>query len=131
MHLMWPKPKDMPKKKPEAVRKFAGDREVCNLLTKAGRDIYMDRIRQMWERQGRRCYLESLVAECPGRLSIREATFDHDEGRGMGGGCQDDRIEVPDGRGGMVPVNGAAHALCNSLKGSVRLSRLLEYGDVL
>lgn len=134
MNLMWPKPKDQKDKpKKPAIRIFKDGREVCDLLTKAGRDEYFRRIRAMWERQGRRCSLEGMVKECPGYLSISEATFDHDEGRGHGGGHRDDRIEIPDAKaeGGMRKINSACHPLCNSLKGSVRLSKLLDYGDVL
>lgn len=130
MNLAWPKPKDQKKNPPVAVRIFADGREVCNLLIKAGKDLYMDRIRQMWERQDRRCCLEVLVKDCPGYLRISEATFDHDEGRGHGGGHRDDRIEIPDGKGGMKKINGAAHPECNIAKGSVRLSKLLDMSEV-
>lgn len=98
-----------------------------NLLTKEGRDIYMSRIREMWERQEKRCCLQGLVDGCPGKLALQDATFDHDEGRGMDGAHRDDRIWIPDAKTGELwPINGAAHALCNSKKGSVRKSLLLE-----
>lgn len=129
MNFLWLKPKDQKKKK-EPVRVFKDGREKCDLLTKEGRDLYMARIRAMWERQRRRCCLEGLVKECPGPLRLQDATFDHDEGRGMGGGHQDDRIEIVAGDGKVTEINGAAHALCNSLKGSVRKSHLLDMWEV-
>lgn len=125
MNLLFLKPKDQKKRKPEAVKIYADGREVCNLLTKEGYAIYKGRIRTMWERQGRRCCLEGVVGSCPGYLSISEATFEHGEGRGMGGSRRDDRIEVPDKDGKLVPINGAAHPVCNVEKGSVRKSKLL------
>lgn len=131
MNLMFLKPKDQKKPPKLAVRVFRDEREVCDLTTKAGRDEYMGRVRQMWERQGKRCCLEGLVKDCPGYLRLAEATFDHDEGRGHGGGHRDDRIEIPDGKGGMKEINGAAHAWCNSKKGSCRLSKLLDLSEVL
>jgi hypothetical protein len=96
-------------------------REILNLLTKAGRDEYMRRIRAMWERQGRRCCLEGWIEGCPGKLRLADAVFEHQEGRGMNGGHRDDRIE----RNGR-PLNGAAHAWCNSMKGS----RKINYHEV-
>lgn len=100
-----------------AVRILRDGREICNLLTKAGRDEYARRVRAMWERQGRRCCLEGWVKDCPGYLKISAAVFEHQDGRGMMGGKRDDRIEK-NGK----PYNGAAHAWCNSKKGSVRMS---------
>lgn len=132
MNLFWPKPGG---KKKEAVHTFKDGREKCNLLTKEGRDIYMARIREMVERQGHRCCLEGLVKDCPGGLNLADATFDHDEGRGMGGGHVDDRIWIvikdkEDKIIGKKKINGAAHSWCNSLKGSVRRSRLLDMWEV-
>jgi hypothetical protein len=76
----------------------------------------------MWERQGRRCCLEGLVAGCKGKLGLAEASFEHQDGRGMGGGHRDDRIEKPDpDTGEMRPYNGVAHPWCNGRKGSVRV----------
>jgi len=45
-----------------------------------------------------------------------DITFEHQDGRGMGGSHRDDRIEI-DGK----PYNGAAHGKCNSDKGSKRV----------
>ena len=104
----FPKPGQV-KKKPVAVRVFKGGREVCNLLCKDGREEYMRRKRVMWERQGRTCILCHCV------LRWDEATFEHQDGRGHGGGHRDDRIEK-DGK----PYNGVAHGRCNIDKGSKR-----------
>jgi len=94
-----------------AVRVYQDGREVCNLQTKAGRSEYAFRIWQMLLRQTHRCCL------CGKWLRSEEATFEHQDGRGMGGGHRDDRIEV-DGK----PINGAAHFWCNSAKGSRRMN---------
>lgn len=111
------------KNKP-AIRRLKDGREIINLLTKEGRDEYMRRIRTMWERQGRRCCLEGWIKECPGTLKISDATFEHQDGRGMDAGHRDDRIEKPDPKTGEIrPYNGAAHAWCNSRK----LSRRMDY----
>lgn len=91
-------------------------REICNLLTKAGRDEYDRRKRAMWERQGRHCCLDGRIEGCLGRLRLAEAVFEHQNGRGMNGGHRDDRI-VKDGK----PYNGVAHAWCNNLKGSKKI----------
>ena len=99
-----------------SMRVMKDGREVISLLTKAGRDLYMGRVRAMWLRQGKRCCLEGRVTGCPGALRLADAVFEHQDGRGMGGGHRDDRI-VKDGK----PYNGAAHAWCNSKKGSVRM----------
>jgi hypothetical protein len=97
--------------KPRPVlRKFTDGREVCDLLGRAGRDEYMGRIKTMWLRQGKVCCL------CRQKLALRDATFEHQDGRGMSGGHRDDRIEI-DGK----PYNGAAHWKCNREKGSQRV----------
>jgi hypothetical protein len=116
----FPKPSQV-KKKPEAVKVFRDGREVCNQLTRAGRDEYERRKRVMWERQGKRCCLEGLVDGCPGKLNWEDAAFEHEAGRGHGGGKRDDRIEI-NGK----PTNGVAHWTCNGKKGSKRM----DYNDV-
>jgi hypothetical protein len=77
-------------------------------------------LRMMWERQGRMCGLQ-ISKQCPIKLPLRHAQFDHSDGRGMGGssggaGKRDDRILI-DG----TPVNCAACVYCNAEKGSRRL----------
>jgi len=108
-----------------AVRVFRDGREWCNLLTKEGRDEYARRKRLMWERQGKRCCLEFWVSGCPGRLALADAVFEHQAGRGSGGGHRDDRIEKLDPKTGkMMPFNGVAHAWCNNVKGSRKMDYL-------
>lgn len=125
MKPMFPRPKDI-RREPEVVRKVYRNgvlvREQCNLLTKAGMEEYRRRVRVMWERQGKRCCLEGRAPGCPGRLAWSDAMFEHEDGRGMGGGSRDDRIEKPDKDGVMRPYNGAAHPQCNTWKGSQRIS---------
>jgi hypothetical protein len=92
------------------------------MLTTEGRNEYLRRIRVMWERQGRRCCLEKYVKECPGKLRLADATFEHQDGRGYDGGHRDDRIERLNRKTGKMELyNGAAHYVCNSRKGSVRI----------
>ncbi len=120
--LEYPKPSQV-KKAPVAVRIMKDGREVVNLLCKEGRDIYMDRIEEMRLRQGKRCCLEKHDPDCSGFLSKADATFEHQDGRGQGGGHRDDRIWLPDPKTGeLKPYNGAAHTLCNSRKASVRVN---------
>lgn len=102
--LTFDKPKNQNKKPPVAVRVYAGGREVCNLLCKEGRDIYMGRIRTAWEQQKRTC------AICGKYLKIDEATADHIKLRKMGGGSRDDRQENI----------AAVHPVCNTSRGSQR-----------
>jgi hypothetical protein len=114
------KPKQV-KKKPVAIRVFKDGREVCNLNIKEGRDTYMQRIRDMRDRQGKVCCLYGVIQECPGFLALKDATFEHQDGKGHGGGHRDDRIMRPDKKGVLRPYNGAAHYKCNALKASRRL----------
>ncbi len=105
----------MESKKP-TVKEYRDGRQVCNLLTKAGRDEYARRKKVMWLRQGKRCCLEGWVKDCPGNLALADAMFEHQDGRGMDAGHRDDRIEK-DGK----PYNGVAHSYCNSAKASQRM----------
>ena len=103
-----------------AVRTFSDGREVIRTSTRPGRELYRLRLRIMWERQGRMCGLQ-ISQQCPIKLPLRHAQFDHSNGRGMGGsigggGKRDDRILI-DGK----PVNCAACVHCNTEKGSRRL----------
>jgi hypothetical protein len=121
MDCGFPKPADI-KGEPVTVRVFKDGREACNLLTKSGRDEYGRRLREMWERQGKRCCLEGVIKECPGKLALSDAVFEHQDGRGFSGGHRDDRI-LKNGKF----YNGAAHAWCNSRKASCRI----DYNDGL
>jgi hypothetical protein len=87
------RPGEMKKEQP-AIKVFAGGREVCNQLTKAGRNEYSRRKRLMYDRQGGRCGLV-ISPQCKqrnGRWPFSEVQFGHEVSRG--GGKQDDRIEV-------------------------------------
>lgn len=112
----FPKPAQLARKNTKpAVRVMKDGREICNLRTKAGQDEYARRKDAMWLRQAKMCCL------CRRKLSKEMMTFEHDEGRGHGGGHRDDRIEV-----GGKWQNGVAHPWCNVNKGSVRKSALDE-----
>lgn len=113
---IFPKPSQI-KIKPVAVRILRSGAEQCNQLTKEGRDEYERRKRIMWERQGRECCLKGHIVSCPGKLNWADVVFAHEIPRGHGGGSHDDRIVI-DGKW----RNGAAHARCNSLQGSRRIS---------
>ena len=110
VRVMFPKPKDI-YHEPVPVRVYAGGRECCNMLTAAGKREYRRRVGVMLERQEGRCCL------CYKPLSLEAATFEHEAGRGMGGGIRDDRTEWPDG----TWINGAACWECNSAKGSKKI----------
>ena len=121
-----PRPGEV-KKEPVVVRVMKDGREVVNLLCKAGRDEYARRVRVMWERQGKQCCLSGVIEWCPGRLALADACYEHQDGRGQGGGHRDDRIERPDPKTGEIrPYNGVAHWVCNSKKASIRI----DYNDV-
>lgn len=116
--LAFSKPKDQ-KQVPVSVYVYPDGREMCNFLTVAGRQSYRDRVTEMLERQRDVCCLSAYAPMCPGRLLRREATFEHEGGRGSGGGKRDDRTALPDG----TWINGAAHWACNNWKGS----RYIDY----
>ena len=86
-------------------------------VTKDGREIlgktakdraeYRRRTVEMWSRQ------KGLCALCGVPIREDEATFDHEDGRGMGGSKRDDRIEMDGKR-----HNAAVCWPCNAEKGS-------------
>lgn len=90
-----------------SVKVFSGGREVCQ-DNSAGDREYKARTDAMQKRQGGHCAL------CPWYLGV---TFDHQDGRGAGGGHRDDRIEI-DGKW----HNAALCHTCNMAKGSRRYS---------
>lgn len=92
------------------VARYLDGREVCD-LSGEGRREYRRRTLLMWERQDKTCCLCGLP------LAAQDATFEHQDGRGMGGSRRDDRVEK-DGN----PYNGAAHPWCNHEKGSRRIT---------
>lgn len=85
-------------------------REVCQKNMEGLRE-YKTRTVDMVRRQDYRCAIGNEYIE------NWTATFDHQAGRGMGGGHRDDRIEI-DGEWN----NAALCAHCNGLKGSRRYS---------
>ena len=85
------------------VTVYRGGREVCDLKTAAGQREYESRIRQMLEWQKGICCLFARLNCCPGPLLLDDAVFEHEDGRGMGGGRRDDRVLVDGKR-----KNGAA-----------------------
>lgn len=113
----FPKPKDQKRQPVSAVHVRADGREICDKNTSAGRAEYRRRVEEMRVRQDRRCCLEFHAPMCPGALFDSEATFEHERGRGAG--KRDDRTALPSGQ----RINGAAHLLCNSWKGS----RFIDY----
>lgn len=96
----------------EAVKVF-GEREVCQ-NNAAGDAEYKRRTLAMAARQ------KGMCALCGTPLG-NDVTFDHEQGRGLGGAKRDDRIEV-EGRW----QNAAVHWKCNGEKGSRRVPYLPE-----
>lgn len=113
MTLTFPKPKDRKRKMLAGVKIFPDGREVCDKMTALGRQEYKLRVEAMWFRQFGVCCLCGFLDGCPGALFLEEATFEHEDGRGMNGAKRDDRIEKNGRR-----YNGAAHEQCNFKKGS-------------
>jgi len=68
-----------------AVRRYSDGREVCQ-DSPAGWKEYKRRVGVMVQRQDRLCSL------CNKRLSLAQATFEHQRRRGMGAAWRDDRI---------------------------------------
>jgi len=94
-----------PKKPPKpAVKVMKDGREICDQLTKAGRDEYMRRKRVAWEDQ------KGICAICHLRLNWGDTTADHIKPRKSGGSERDDRQENL----------AAVHWTCNTERGSKR-----------
>jgi hypothetical protein len=89
-----------------AVRRYRDGREVC-VDSPAGWREYKRRVEIMVRRQNFRCCL------CKKRISIANATFEHQRRRGMGAAFRQDAIFDQHGN----PINGAAHWICNYEKG--------------
>ena len=110
----FPKPSQIKQKRKylcdDGVFRYPNGREVCDLNSKKGRDEYKRRIKVAWEDQ------KHICPWCAKPLRWSEATMDHTAPRGMGGGARDDRPENIK----------AVHGLCNSLKGSRRVSYLVD-----
>lgn len=97
------------KPKSEAFVTFPDGREVCT-KTRLGKLEYDARRVAMWIRQGGK---DAITGEW---VDVNVAQFDHEAGRGHGGGHRDDRILNEDGswkNAVLSPAN-------NTLKGSKR-----------
>lgn len=90
-----------------AVRRYHDGREMCCDTAKGKRE-YSRRVEAMALRQHGVCGL--------GTHLLRNPTFEHTDGRGMGAGHRDDRIVDSEGN----PKNCAACYDCNARKGSKR-----------
>ena len=90
------KPSQKPRTIP-AVRVYPDGREVCatrlaDIEGAEGRAEYRRRKKAMWKRQkGHSAASTGLLPECPGKLSLKQATFEHEDGRGAGGSKRDDK----------------------------------------
>jgi hypothetical protein len=126
----FPRPADV-KKEPVIIRyaKDGSGREQINLLTKQGMDLYIERKKQMWLRQSKKCCLFGYFSQCAGalregRVAFEQTVFEHEAGRTAG--KRDDRIEkMVDGK--LKRINGASCGFCNLAKGS----RRINYNDGL
>ena len=112
----FPKPSQVERELP-CVKVYPDGREVLQTRLDhpegaEGRAEYKRRKEAMWERQKGICCLYGFLPECPGKLLLKQATFEHEDGRGAG--KRDDRISLPDG----TWINGVSHLLCNGAKGS-------------
>lgn len=92
----------------EGLYLYADGHEICRKDTPEGRILYRDRTLKMLSRQGGRCCL------CDHPLRKDDALFEHQLGRGHGGGKRDDRITLPSGKW----LNGAVCWQCNAEKAS-------------
>src|SRR5258708_6772031 len=103
------------KREPIQEPEGPGGRQVCDLKTAAGTREYEKRTEEMRIRQRELCPI------CTFYLSKEDATFEHEDLRGMGGARRDDRIWKVDEEGNKMPLNFAVHGWCNRSKGSQRL----------
>lgn len=105
----FPKPSKLKKQRRPGIIIYSDGREVCDLETTAGRWEYGQRKHLMWMRQQKKCRI------CTKPLREEEMVFEHQDGKGLGGSHQDDRVEK-DGK----PYNSVTCGRCNILKGSKR-----------
>lgn len=107
------------KRPKEAVKVMRDGREICQ-HNRAGRTEYRNRTEKMARRQNMIC---GICEDTANLMSLAlgfdfSATFEHEDGRGMGGAKRNDAI-WKDGK----PYNRAAHYICNMQKGSVPLEK--------
>jgi hypothetical protein len=104
--------------KPDVI--FRGDREICNPGTPGGCAEYKWRVLLMWIRQ------DGICCNCPYPLALKDATFEHENGRTSG--RRDDRIALFDVDGSFLRhLNGVSHLACNSRRGSRRTE--IQHGN--
>ena len=103
------------------VRHYPDGREVCDKTT-AGKLEYKRRVEVMWKRQHGICGLR-ISPLCPVYVQLKDATFEHVDGRGMGGAKRTDVVEI-DGR----PYNLMSCKFCNAAKGSRSLEAVRPAG---
>jgi hypothetical protein len=121
--LAFPKPGQIKRDKP-AVKVMKDGREVCDLLTKQGRDEYVRRVDVMFVRQDKRCGL-MISHECmdrSGKWPRNMICFGHPFSRGFSGGKRDDRIEI-DGKPTMAR---ALCPFCNTMQASRPITDFLD-----
>jgi hypothetical protein len=103
----FPKPSQFKRRRPSGLAPFKtypDGREVC-LNTRSGRFEYARRREEMyWRDNGICCICHTPID------AFEYPTFEHTDGRGMGGARRDDRTEF----------NGVAHLKCNAESGSKR-----------
>ncbi len=102
--------------KPAVV--LRGDREICNPATDEGRAEYKYRTLLLWLRQDGWCCFHEYEF-CPGRLKLRDATFEHERKRTKA--QRTDALSYFDAAGKEIPLNGACHMECNRIVGSRKL----------
>lgn len=91
----------------EALKIYRDGREEC-LNNAAGKRLYAERTETMAARQNWKCAICTRILARP--------TFDHQDGRGMGGSRRTDAIVTPEG----LWLNAALCCGCNHAKGSAR-----------
>ena len=120
----YPKPSQIRQQRP-AVKVFAGGREVCDMTTKAGRDEYRNRVRIMWERQGKKMRFNDFATmqgeewQAAQLMKQPSSIVGH---VGWGGSRRTDAIIDKEGKW----LNMAACCWCNSLKSSRPLEEFTE-----
>jgi hypothetical protein len=117
----FPRPKDMQRKLPPVIKIYPDGREVIDTNRVEGWNEYRRRVYAMLDRQRGFCCLFGICPSCTGPLCSQDATFEHQDSRGMNGSHRDDRIIV-DGWW----TNGAAHHDCNQWKSSRRIQYNLD-----
>lgn len=119
-----------PRKRKVEPIKYVDGKEICVQRTASGRREYKKRTNDMWSRQRGICPI------CTKLMHSWEATFEHEDGRGAG--KHDDRIwkkvDICDDSGAVIeviktPYNFAVHGMCNSEKGSKRMT-LSREGEI-